>query len=188
MLARLGAETREVRLPADLAGLDGLIIPGGESTTIGRLAREYGLEAAIRQRSDLALWGTCAGAIWLSKEIQGRPQQERLGLLDAEVLRNAYGRQLDSFETALEVQGLAEKFPAVFIRAPGFASVGEGVEVLARHAGRPVLVRQGRLLASTFHPELTRDERLHALFLRLASSRDLNDKDGVKNGASASPR
>ena len=160
----------EVRLPADLEGLTHLVVPGGESTTIGRLAREYGIEQSVREKvtsGALAVWGTCAGAIWISAEIEGRPNQERLGLLDATARRNAFGRQIDSFVTDISVEGLTGSVKAVFIRAPSFARVGAGVKVLARHEKEPILVRQGRLLASTFHPELTDDRRLQELFLTL---------------------
>ena len=167
-LKALGVEAREVRKPKDLEGLKGLIIPGGESTTIGKLARAAGLEEAVRQRvGELALFGTCAGAIWLAKEILGYPDQPRLGVLDVAVVRNAFGRQVDSFQEDLQIKGLAEPFPGVFIRAPVFQRLGEGVEVLAELQGAPVLVRQGRILASAFHPELTGDLRVHRDFLDL---------------------
>jgi 5'-phosphate synthase pdxT subunit len=169
-LRRLGVEAKEVRKPEHLLGLKALIVPGGESTTIGKLAREYGLEEAVRQRVEegsLALFGTCAGAIWMAKEILGYPEQPRLGVLDVAVERNAFGRQVESFQEEVQVKGLGP-FPGVFIRAPVFRRLGEGVEVLAELGGLPVLVRQGRLLASSFHPELTQDPRLHRYFLELA--------------------
>ncbi|BCP65810.1 pyridoxal 5'-phosphate synthase glutaminase subunit PdxT [Thermus thermophilus] len=169
-LKRLGLEAKEVRKVKDLEGLKALIVPGGESTTIGKLAREYGLEEAVRRRVEegtLALFGTCAGAIWLAREILGYPEQPRLGVLDAAVERNAFGRQVESFEEDLEVEGLGS-FHGVFIRAPVFRRLGEGVEVLARLGDLPVLVRQGKVLASSFHPELTEDPRLHRYFLELA--------------------
>jgi Predicted glutamine amidotransferase involved in pyridoxine biosynthesis len=169
-LRRLGVEAKEVRKPEHLLGLKALIVPGGESTTIGKLAREYGLEEAVRQRVEegsLALFGTCAGAIWMAKEILGYPEQPRLGVLDVAVERNAFGRQVESFQEEVRVKGLGP-FPGVFIRAPVFRRLGEGVEVLAELGGLPVLVRQGRLLASSFHPELTQDPRLHRYFLELA--------------------
>ncbi len=169
-LRRLGVEAKEVRKPEHLEGLKALVVPGGESTTIGKLAREYGLEEAVRRRVEegsLALFGTCAGAIWMAKEILGYPEQPRLGVLDAAVERNAFGRQVESFEEEVEVRGLGP-FPGVFIRAPVFRRLGEGVEVLAELGGLPVLVRQGKLLASSFHPELTEDPRLHGYFLELA--------------------
>lgn len=169
-LRRLGLEAREVRKVKDLEGLKALIVPGGESTTIGKLAREYGLEEAVRRQVEegtLALFGTCAGAIWMAREILGYPEQPRLGVLDAAVERNAFGRQVESFREDLEVRGLGP-FPGVFIRAPVFRRLGEGVEVLAELKGLPVLVRQGKVLASAFHPELTEDSRLHRYFLELA--------------------
>ncbi len=169
-LKRLGVEAKEVRKPEHLEGLKALIVPGGESTTIGKLAREYGLEEAVRQRvaeGSLAVFGTCAGAIWLSREILGYPEQPRLGVLDATVERNAFGRQVESFEEDLMVKGLGP-FHGVFIRAPVFRRLGEGVEVLAELSGLPVLVRQGKVLASSFHPELTQDPRLHRYFLEMA--------------------
>ena len=162
-LKRLGIEAKEVRKKEHLEGLKALIVPGGESTTIGKLAREYGIEDEVRKRVEegsLALFGTCAGAIWLAKEIVGYPEQPRLGVLEAWVERNAFGRQVESFEEDLEVRGLGP-FHGVFIRAPAFRKLGEGVEVLAELNGLPVLVRQGKILASAFHPELTDDVRLH---------------------------
>lgn len=169
-LKRLGIEAKEVRKKEHLEGLKALIVPGGESTTIGKLAREYGIEDEVRKRVEegsLALFGTCAGAIWLAKEIVGYPEQPRLGVLEAWVERNAFGRQVESFEEDLEVRGLGP-FHGVFIRAPAFRKLGEGVEVLAELNGLPVLVRQGKILASAFHPELTQDPRLHRYFLELA--------------------
>lgn len=170
-LRRLGVEAKEVRKPEHLEGLKALIVPGGESTTIGKLAREYGLEEAVRQRvaeGSLAVFGTCAGAIWLAREILGYPEQPRLGVLDVAVERNAFGRQVESFEEDLFIRGFSEPFHGVFIRAPLFRRLGEGVEVLAELSGFPVLVRQGKVLASSFHPELTEDPRLHRYFLELA--------------------
>jgi 5'-phosphate synthase pdxT subunit len=156
MLRRLGAEPVEVRKPEQLEGLDGLIVPGGESTTFVRLMRLYGLEDAIRAFQQPVL-GTCAGLIVLDRD--------HLGLLDVEVARNAYGRQVSSFETDLELAGEDEPLRGVFIRAPRVTAAGDGVEVLARLDGEPVLLRQGRFLVATFHPELTDDTRVHELFL-----------------------
>ncbi|WP_135256285.1 pyridoxal 5'-phosphate synthase glutaminase subunit PdxT [Thermus caldilimi] len=169
-LRRLGIEAKEVRKKEHLEGVSALLIPGGESTTIGKLAREYGIEEEVRRRvgeGSLALFGTCAGAIWLAREILGYPEQPRLGVLDVAVERNAFGRQVESFEEDLEIRGLGP-FHGVFIRAPAFRRLGEGVEVLSELEGLPVLVRQGKILASTFHPELTQDPRLHRYFLELA--------------------
>lgn len=171
-LARCGAHGIAVRTAEELAGCDALILPGGESTTIGRLMERYGLTQAIRDfaASSRPILGTCAGAILLAKEIAGGiPGQPRLGLMDIVVERNAFGRQVDSFEADLEFRGL-EGGPvrAVFIRAPIIASVGPGVEVLATHHDRIVAAQQGKLLALSFHPELTEDPRLHQYLLSLA--------------------
>jgi pyridoxal 5'-phosphate synthase pdxT subunit len=156
MLRRLGAEVVEVRKPEELDGLDGLVVPGGESTAIARLIDVYGLEGAIRE-FERPVFGTCAGLIMLDRE--------HLGLVDLTVRRNAYGRQVASFETDLALAGTDEPLRGVFIRAPRVEAVGPEVEVLAEHDGEPVLVRQGRFLAATFHPELTDDTRVHELFL-----------------------
>lgn len=170
---RLGAEVAEVRLPGQLAGLSGVVIPGGESTTMAKLMRTYGLDEALvdfHARGG-AIWGTCAGAIAVATEIEGHPEQPRLGLLDMTVARNAYGRQVASFEADVPVSGMAAPFPAVFIRAPRITEVGAGVEVLAEYAGDPVMVAQGRLMATVFHPELSGDDRVHAHFLELAAAK-----------------
>lgn len=172
-LEALGALVREVRLPADLDGVDALVLPGGESTAMGRLLDAFDLWSPIRAVYDRGgvLWGTCAGAILLSAEILGAPPQDggrqrSLGLLDVTVQRNAFGRQVDSFAVPLEVAGVDGPVEGVFIRAPAFDRIGEHVEVLATHHDRAVMVRGARLLATAFHPELTRDRRLHALFLQ----------------------
>ncbi len=171
MLRRLGAQTRQVRLAHDLDGLDGLIIPGGESTTISRLAEAYGLVQPLRDfaRAGRAVWGTCAGAIYLARSA---PDLDRptLGLLDIVIRRNAFGRQIDSFEAELDVAGIeGGPFHAIFIRAPLIESAGAGVETLARLPdGGIVAVREGALLATAFHPELTSDARLHRLFVGMA--------------------
>jgi pyridoxal 5'-phosphate synthase pdxT subunit len=164
----LGAECVEVRLPEHLDGLDGLIIPGGESTTIGKLAALYGLDAAIQrfnQEQAHPVWGTCAGMIYVSRDA-GRPQPV-LSLIDLSVERNAFGRQVDSFETDLPMPVLGEQpFPAIFIRAPLIAGTGPEVQVLARLAdGRPVAAQAGRVLVTSFHPELSGDLRIHRYFL-----------------------
>jgi len=158
MLRGLGADVREVRLPEQLDGLDGLVIPGGETTAITRLMGLYGLEEAIRRFAGPVL-GTCAGMILLDRT--------HLGLVDLEVERNAYGRQLASFEADLELAGEEEPLHGVFIRAPRVAEIGPGVEVLASHGGVPVLLREGRFLVASFHPELTADTRVHERFLEL---------------------
>jgi pyridoxal 5'-phosphate synthase pdxT subunit len=158
MLERLGAEAVEVRKAEQLAGLDGLIIPGGESTAIMRLSRIYGLEEAIRAFQG-PVFGTCAGMILLDRE--------HLGLMDIEVARNAYGRQVASFEADLALVGDEEPLRGVFIRAPRLAEAGPRVEVLAELDGDPVLLREGRFLVAAFHPELTDDTRVHERFLEL---------------------
>jgi 5'-phosphate synthase pdxT subunit len=156
MLRRLGADVVEVRKPEELEGLDGLVVPGGESTAIARLIDVYGLEGAIRE-FDRPVFGTCAGLIMLDRD--------HLGLVDLSVQRNAYGRQVASFETDLALAGDDQPLHGVFIRAPRVEQIGPAVEVLAELDGEPVLVRQGRFLAATFHPELTDDARVHELFL-----------------------
>ncbi len=158
VLRRLGAEPVEVRLPEQLEALDGLVVPGGESTAIMRLIRLYGLEEAIRQFGRPVL-GTCAGMILLDRE--------HLNLVDVAVDRNAYGRQVQSFEADLRLAGEDEPLRGVFIRAPRVRDAGPDVEVLAEHEGVPVLLRQGRFVVAAFHPELTEDTRVHELFLEL---------------------
>lgn len=174
MLERLGAETRQVRLPEQLDDLDGLIIPGGESTTMGKLAVHYGLMEPLRQFGRRkAIWGTCAGAIFLSRDV--RRDQPLLELMDITVQRNAFGRQVDSFEIDLDLAPLAlsdngnKPFRAVFIRAPLIEKVeGEARTLLALPEGGIVAARQGRLLATSFHPEVTDDDRIHRYFLEMA--------------------
>ena len=172
MLRSLGAEALQVRMPAQLEGLDGLIIPGGESTTIGKLAVEYGLVEPLREFARTKpTWGTCAGMIFLAKDI-GIDRQPILGLMDIKVNRNAFGRQIDSFEADLPITPLGDApFHAVFIRAPLVTDVGEGVDVLAQlKDARIVAVQQNHLLATAFHPELTGDSRLHQYFLKMIQS------------------
>ena len=201
-LRRLGVDAREVKTVRDLDGVVGLIIPGGESTTIGKLMKTYGLDEAIRVRAigtgevpgtggtgkpgvkPLTVWGTCAGAILLAKEVSNRqkvvPTLRRsiirlafglpdiLSIMDISVKRNAYGRQVDSFETELSIPMLgARPVPAVFIRAPVIERASNKAEILAEYEGAPVMVREGNLLATTFHPELTDDTRVHEYFLSL---------------------
>lgn len=171
VLSRLGADPVEVRRTAQLATLDGLVIPGGESTTLLNLMRDepwFEALAAFAARGG-ALLGTCAGAIVLARRVVG-PEQPSLGLLDVEIRRNAYGRQVDSFETRLRLDGGAAEVSAVFIRAPRIISVGPQVEVLAELDGDPVLVRRRGIMAATFHPELTRDPWLHRRFLESAAA------------------
>ncbi|HWM55437.1 MAG TPA: pyridoxal 5'-phosphate synthase glutaminase subunit PdxT [Solirubrobacterales bacterium] len=165
MLRALGAETHEVRTPEDLEGLDGLVIPGGESTTISMGIEAGGLEESIRAhwRDGGTVLGTCAGMIVCD--------DEHLGLIDATAKRNAFGRQLQSFEADLAVRGTGdEPLRAVFIRAPWVERHGPGVEVLSAHEGHPVAIREGGVLACAFHPELTDDSRLHALFMAITTS------------------
>lgn len=164
ILRELGAEVREVRTPDDLDGLDGLVIPGGESTTIVKGIESAGLKEAIRAHHEAGgtIFGTCAGLIVCD--------DAHLGLLDATARRNAFGRQLQSFETDLEVDGIGdEPLRAVFIRAPWVERCGPGVEVLATYDGHPVAVREGNVIACAFHPELTDDSRLHALFMAMTT-------------------
>jgi 5'-phosphate synthase pdxT subunit len=171
-LRELGATPLEVRLPEDLNGLDGLIIPGGESTTIGKLATTFGLIEPLRAFARTKpTWGTCAGLIFLARDI-GMDRQPILGVMDVVVNRNAFGRQVDSFETDLPIQGLeGDPFHAIFIRAPIITAAGPEVEVLATlDDGRIVAAQQNHLLATAFHPELTPDPRLHAHFLHLIDS------------------
>jgi 5'-phosphate synthase pdxT subunit len=156
VLRRLGAEPVEVRLPKELAGIDGLIIPGGESTAITRLMRLYGLDEALRGFGG-PIFGTCAGMIVLDRE--------HLGLADIRAARNAFGRQVHSFEADVDIGHGDEPVRAVFIRAPWIETAGPDVEVLAEVDGHPVLARQGRILVAAFHPELTDDTRIHELFL-----------------------
>ena len=163
---RLGVEAAEVRKPEELEGLDGLVIPGGESTAIGRLIRLYGLEEAIR-RFQGAVFGTCAGMILLGRD--------QLGLVDVGVERNAYGRQAASFEADLDLGDGGPPLPGVFIRAPRVKQVGKGVEVLAELEGEAVLLQDGRFLVASFHPELTDDLRVHELFLDL-----VREESGVR--------
>jgi 5'-phosphate synthase pdxT subunit len=176
VLESLGVQVKQVRLPSHLHDLDGVIIPGGESTTIGKLADAYGLTQALRDFSgEHAIWGTCAGAIFLSKNANTVKPQTLLGVMDIVIARNAFGRQVDSFEADLRVPALVNAhgenpyFHAVFIRAPLIESVGPGVEVIASlEDSRIVAARQGKLLATSFHPELTHDTRFHRYFLEMA--------------------
>lgn len=173
-LERLGASAPEVRLPKDLEGLDGLIIPGGESTSIARLMRTSGLLDPLRKLAadGVPIWGTCAGMILLAKRLDETGMPALLAM-DIAVRRNAFGRQVDSFEADLMVPVLGDPpFHAVFIRAPVIEAVGPGVEVLTRLPdGTPVAAREGHLLATAFHPELTRDSRFHRFFLREVAGR-----------------
>lgn len=167
-LHELGVRAPLIRTPAELATVDALILPGGESTTMSRLLTTSGLFDVLQERLDegMAVFGTCAGMILCAAEVLGaRPDHRGFGVIDITVRRNGYGRQLDSFESELDVAGIDGPFHAVFIRAPLVERVGADVEVLARHDGVPVLVRGGRCTVAAFHPELTDDSRLHQLFL-----------------------
>jgi 5'-phosphate synthase pdxT subunit len=167
-LAEVGVATRQVRTPADLQQVDALVMPGGESTTMSRLLRTSGLFDDLKARlSDgMPVFGTCAGMILLAGDIvDGRADQESFGVIDISVRRNGYGRQIDSFETDLAVEGCVAPFHAVFIRAPKVEVAGPEVHVLASHEGVPVLARQGNVMVASFHPELTHDSRLHQMFV-----------------------
>jgi pyridoxal 5'-phosphate synthase pdxT subunit len=169
VLERLGVEYVYVRTPEDLKDVDGLILPGGESTTHMKLLVKTGLEKTIREMAakGCALFGTCAGAILLARDVKG-PEQKSLGLMDMTVVRNAYGRQLSSDVFLLPTKLKDEPLEMVFIRAPQIEKIGAGLEVLAERDGKPVLVEQGRMMAATFHPELTEDTTIHERFLKLA--------------------
>ncbi len=168
-LERCGAKVVEVRLPDQLEGLDGLIIPGGESTTIGKLLRRFGFEQPLKE-FDRPIWGTCAGMILLSKEIRGGlPDQLALDRIDLRVTRNAFGRQIESFTTDLELSNLEEPIPAVFIRAPLAELLSDRVEVLAEVNGQVAAARQDNVWVSSFHPELSGDLRLHRAFVASCS-------------------
>jgi pyridoxal 5'-phosphate synthase pdxT subunit len=172
MLRQLGADAHEVRLPADLEGLDGLVVPGGESTAIAKGIEAAGLTGPIRAHHDAgrAVFGTCAGMIVCDSE--------HLGLIDATAERNAFGRQLQSFEAVLEIEGIGdEPMRAVFIRAPWVDRCGSDVEVLATYEGHPVAIREGTVLACAFHPELTDDPRLHALFMAMTTSSRARERE-----------
>jgi 5'-phosphate synthase pdxT subunit len=178
MLKKIGVRATAVKSKKDLDAVDGLIIPGGESTTIGKLMKKYGLDREIRNRArltnyklqttnyKLVIWGTCAGAILLSKKIRNR-RPDALGLMDIEIARNAYGRQIDSFETKISVPIFRKTIPVVFIRAPRVKKASPKVKVLAEYRGEPVMLQQENLLATMFHPELTDDTSTHQYFLDL---------------------
>jgi len=163
-----GVEVSEVRRPTELAAIDGLVLPGGESTTMGKLATAFGLLEPLQLavKDGLSVYGSCAGMILLAREVlDGTAGQPTIGGLDVAVRRNAFGRQVDSFEAEIEMAGVdGGPVSGVFIRAPWVESAGDGVEVLGSHAGRIVAVRQGNVLATSFHPELTGDRRVHGLF------------------------
>lgn len=167
-LRSIGADVAEVRTPSQLESVDALVMPGGESTTMSNLLSTSGLFDPIAERigGHMAVFGTCAGMILLAEKIlDGRPDQKAFRALDITVRRNGYGRQINSFETDLAIDGLGDPFHGVFIRAPRVESVGPDIEVLARHDDDPVLVRRGNVMAACFHPELTIDTRLHEMFV-----------------------
>ena len=169
-LADVGVEPVEVRQAGELAGLEGLVIPGGESTTMSKLMVAYGLEAPIRElhAAGAPVFGTCAGMILAARDaVDGLPDQRYLGLIDIVVRRNAFGRQVASFEAPLTLAGESDPLTGVFIRAPWIERVGDGVEVLAEHEGHPVAATQGSVLVTAFHPELTDDRRLHGRFAQM---------------------
>lgn len=169
-LGRLDVEPVEVRLPSELDEIDALVIPGGESTTIGKLADRYGLLEPMGRRiaAGMPVLGTCAGMILLASGTTSEREQHQLGVLDVIVARNAFGPQVASFEAPVDVKGFDEPVWGVFIRAPWVAEVGEGVEVLAEVEGRPVMVRQRNVVATAFHPELGGDDRVHTLIVDMA--------------------
>jgi pyridoxal 5'-phosphate synthase pdxT subunit len=174
-LRDVGVDAVEVRLPRELEGLDGLVIPGGESSTMSKLIEAYDLEAPIRELHARggAFLGTCAGMIVLAHHAEdGRPDQRYLDMIDIDVRRNAYGRQPASFEAPLRLVGEDLPIPGVFIRAPQIERLGDGVEVVAEHEGEPVAARQGNVLVTAFHPELTSDRRLHRRFAEMAGGRE----------------
>ena len=177
ILQTLGVECREIRLPEQLSDVDGLIIPGGESTTLSRLLTRYDLRQPIKKLATdgKPLWGTCAGMIMLASEITENDPVP-LEIMDIGVQRNAFGRQIDSFEQELEITGFDETpYHAIFIRAPVIKRVGSGVSIMASlQDGRPVAVQQANLMATSFHPELTKDSRFHTHFLNLNSNRTVN--------------
>ena len=172
-LRQLNADVREIRLPQDLDGVDGVVLPGGESTTMSQLLLSSGVFDVLTQRvaGGLPALGTCAGLILLAKRVlDARPDQVSCSVLDVTVRRNGYGRQIDSFEADIAITGLETPFTAVFIRAPIIEEVGSGVEILAMHDGAPVAVAAQNVIAASFHPELTSDVRFHELFLHMISS------------------
>lgn len=173
MLKRCNVEPVLIKKPKDMEGISGLIIPGGESTTIGKLIELHGLDKAIKwytESAGLPVYGTCAGAILLAKYILGS-KQPSLSLMDISIKRNDYGRQVDSFETALDIEGFQKPFKGIFIRAPVIEEIHDGVKIMSTFNNKPVLARQRNLLVSTFHPELTKDRRVHQYFIDMINDR-----------------
>jgi pyridoxal 5'-phosphate synthase pdxT subunit len=187
MLADLGAETVEVRTPADLEGCDGLILPGGESTTQLQFLQEEGLDKTIRKfaADERPVFGTCAGAILLASDVKN-PKQDSLGLLDITVLRNGYGRQVHSDVVSGTTTLHDEPLEMVFIRAPVIERIGKGIEVLAEFAGKPALVQKGSVMAASFHPELTSDTTVHERFLQMAQQHGATN--GARNRQASEPK
>lgn len=180
-LQRLGVEVVEIRLPEDLHDIDGIVIPGGESTTIGKLARQYGLVEELKKLSNkIPFWGTCGGLVFMAADVGF--DQPVLGIMDMKVERNAFGRQVESFEKELRIEGLeGPPFPGVFIRAPVVMSVGKNVKILCQvDDGRIVAVRQDNMLATSFHPELTSDDRLHRYFIAMVGETSCSTLAGSK--------
>lgn len=171
MLRRLGVEAVEIRKKSDLKDIEGLIIPGGESTTIGNLMIKSGLDSEIKKRykKGMPIYGTCAGAILLANDIIGS-NQPKLSLLDISVLRNSYGRQIDSFETDIKIEGFKKPFHAVFIRAPQIETVRDSIKILSKYNNKSVMARTDKILVSTFHPELTEDTRIHQYFVKMVQN------------------
>ncbi len=163
----LGTKVTEVRLANQLENLDALVIPGGESSTMAKLMKNYGLDIAIQEfyKSGAAIWGTCAGAIAVAKEIADYPEQAKLSLIDMTVERNSYGRQIASFETDIKIEGFKKEFHAIFIRAPRIVQLSKDVKVLASYKSDPIMVVQNKVMATVFHPELTQDRRIHEYFI-----------------------
>ncbi len=173
VLTSLNVHVREVRSSEDLTMVDALVIPGGESTVMSRFLHLFAMDAPIKARAakGMPIFGTCAGAILLGKEALGKHAPKTLGLLDMDVDRNAYGSQVDSFDATLNITGIQTPVTGAFIRAPILARVGKGIEILATHDGKPVCVRQGAILAATFHPEVRGQAALHKLFLRMVTKK-----------------
>lgn len=167
-IEKCGCEAIEVRLPEHMEEIEGLIIPGGESTTIGKLIIDFGLKDIINEKIEVGMpvLGTCAGMILLAKDIY-HSDQPRLGVMDITVKRNAFGRQIDSFETPIQIGVLGESYPAVFIRAPYITEIKPNVSILAEYEGKVIMARQGNILACAFHPELTDDDRIHQYFIKM---------------------
>jgi 5'-phosphate synthase pdxT subunit len=167
----LGTKVKEVRLPQDLENLQGLVIPGGESTTMTKLIKIYGFDTAIAEfyQQGRAIWGTCAGAIVIARDVVGYPDQPRLNLLDISVERNAYGRQVDSFEADVDIENIGI-FHTIFIRAPRITRAGPQIKVLAQYKENPIMVLKDKVMATVFHPELSNDTRIHQYFLDLSQS------------------